>query len=243
MWLATLSTYIPNHKPTPEQESFCACLKIQVLISSYRFQFDAPPQAGAIYTSGFSLCSNNSLALGGSAIWYQCYSGGFYNLYTESLSDVHCNQIYMVAVNSGGVSQQSDGQPGVSTQAPAYPAPSATGPVISQISDAQPQVPTNPASPISSAPAVISQISDGQPQAPTSPAVISQISDGQPQVPTGPVISQIRYVNNNLQCLCERTCSNRIVAMASLKPLLVRSSLRSGMYMMTFCGVSPRNVC
>jgi hypothetical protein len=32
---------------------------------------------------------------------------------------------------------------------------------------------------------VISQISDGQPQAPTPRPVISQISDGQPQAPTG----------------------------------------------------------
>lgn len=174
-----------------------------------RFQFDAPPQAGAIYTSGFSLCSNNSLALGGTAIWYQCYSGGFYNLYTESLSDEHCNQIYMVAVNSGGAAQQSDGQPIVSTQAPGYPVPSATGPVISQISDAQPQVPTNPASPISP-PAVISQISDGQPQAPTSPAVISQISDGQPQAPTGPVISQIRYAKH---IVCYNVKNQKLIAL------------------------------
>lgn len=38
--------------------------------ANYQFQFDAPPQAGALFTSGFSLCSNNSLALGGSAVWY-----------------------------------------------------------------------------------------------------------------------------------------------------------------------------
>ena len=53
----------------------------QYIAANYQFQFDAPPQAGAIYTTGFSLCSNNSLALGGSAIFYQCLSGSFYNLY------------------------------------------------------------------------------------------------------------------------------------------------------------------
>lgn len=51
------------------------------IASNYQFQFDNPPQAGAIYTSGFSVCSNGSLALGGSAVWYQCLSGQFYNLY------------------------------------------------------------------------------------------------------------------------------------------------------------------
>ena len=51
------------------------------IASNFQFQFDAPPQAGAIYTSGFSICSNGTLALGGSNIFYQCLSGNFYNLY------------------------------------------------------------------------------------------------------------------------------------------------------------------
>ena len=51
------------------------------IASNFQFQFDAPPQSGAIYTSGFSVCSNGSLALGGSNIFYQCLSGNFYNLY------------------------------------------------------------------------------------------------------------------------------------------------------------------
>lgn len=51
------------------------------IADNYQFQFDAPPQAGAIYTSGFSACSNGTLALGGSNVFYQCLSGTFYNLY------------------------------------------------------------------------------------------------------------------------------------------------------------------
>lgn len=51
------------------------------IASNYQFQFDKPAQAGAIYTSGFSVCANGSLALGGSNIFYQCLSGNFYNLY------------------------------------------------------------------------------------------------------------------------------------------------------------------
>lgn len=51
------------------------------IASNFQFQFDGPPQAGAIYTAGFSFCGNQSLALGGSNIFYQCLSGSFYNLY------------------------------------------------------------------------------------------------------------------------------------------------------------------
>lgn len=54
------------------------------IASNFQFQFDAPPQAGAIYTSGFSACSNGTLALGGSNVFYQCLSGDFYNLYDRS---------------------------------------------------------------------------------------------------------------------------------------------------------------
>ncbi|KAL9634131.1 MAG: hypothetical protein Q9204_003118 [Flavoplaca sp. TL-2023a] len=51
------------------------------IASNFQFQFDGPPQAGAIYTSGFSACENGTLALGGSNVFYQCLSGDFYNLY------------------------------------------------------------------------------------------------------------------------------------------------------------------
>lgn len=51
------------------------------IASNYQFQFDAPAQSGAIYTSGFSVCDDGLLALGGSKTFYQCLSGEFYNLY------------------------------------------------------------------------------------------------------------------------------------------------------------------
>ncbi|KAL5449574.1 hypothetical protein PMIN06_006799 [Paraphaeosphaeria minitans] len=181
------------------------------IAANHQFQFDAPVQAGALETSGFSVCGNESLALDGSAIWYQCYSGGFYNLYDESQGK-QCNAIYIYAQSSGAsetgaVSQSPDGQPAASTQvsapavsqltdgqpqAPTSQGAAPTAPVVSQISDGQPQAPTSQA-PAPSAP-VVSQISDGQIQAPTSQAAaptsapvgvpISQISDGQVQAPT-----------------------------------------------------------
>jgi hypothetical protein len=162
----------------------------------YRFQFDAPLQAGARESTGFSVCGNGSLALSASgraapAVWYQCLSGTFYNLYSQS-TGAQCIPIYITAVNQGGsgASQISDGQPQVT---------SVPGPRVSQISDGQPQA----SSPRPATSAVVSQISDGQPQASaprpasTPRPVVSQISDGQPQASaprpaiTGPVVSQI----------------------------------------------------
>ncbi|KAL8769934.1 MAG: hypothetical protein Q9209_004181 [Squamulea sp. 1 TL-2023] len=54
------------------------------IASNFQFQFDAPPQSDAIFTAGFSACSNGTLALGGSNVFYQCLSGDFYNLYDRN---------------------------------------------------------------------------------------------------------------------------------------------------------------
>ncbi|KAH8730473.1 hypothetical protein GQ44DRAFT_606676 [Phaeosphaeriaceae sp. PMI808] len=194
--------------------------RIGYIASNFQLQFDNPIQAGARESSGFSLCSNGSLALSsssrttGAAIWFQCLSGTFYNLYSQS-TGAQCIPIFIQAVNQGsgggasqtatqkpGVSQIPDGQPQASSpRAPIISqisdgqpqAPSARPPVVTQISDGQPQAPTpRPVGP------VVTQISDGQPQAPmprSSARIISQISDGQPQAPTPapprPVVSQI----------------------------------------------------
>lgn len=62
------------------------------IASNFQFQFDKPAQAGAIYTSGWSVCGNGSLALGGSTTFYQCLSGNFYNLYSENWA-AQCNAV------------------------------------------------------------------------------------------------------------------------------------------------------
>lgn len=62
------------------------------IASNYQFQFDAPPQAGAIYTAGFSICANDTLALGGSTLWWACASGNFYNLYDRDWAP-QCNLV------------------------------------------------------------------------------------------------------------------------------------------------------
>ncbi|KAJ6438877.1 covalently-linked cell wall protein [Purpureocillium lavendulum] len=185
------------------------------IASNYQFQFDGPPQAGAIYTAGFSSCSNGSLALGSSTVFYRCLSGSFYNLYDRHWAP-QCEPIEIVALpcdgsNPGGnpgnnnpgngghstvgtsmqvttvVTVLSDGQPQVVPTTIPIP--------MCQIGDGQVQVHTTPCA---SAPPV-TQISDGQPQGPTNtvapPPPVSQISDGQPQAPSNapppPPVSQI----------------------------------------------------
>jgi hypothetical protein len=86
-----------------------------------QWQFDQPIQTGAKVTAGFSLCANNSIALGGTAIWWQCLSGSFYNLYSAKQGN-QCNEVYFEAIN---IQNAMTGMPG------ATPAPS----VASQIPD------------------------------------------------------------------------------------------------------------
>lgn len=149
------------------------------IAANRQFQFDAPPQAGAIYTAGFSVCGNGTLAIGDDAIWYQCLSGDFYNLYDQS-QGAQCSQVYIDVIgggsSSGGVSTQADGQP---TETP----------VASQQSDGQVT-----ATSVSSAGAV-SQISDGQIQA-TSAAAVSQISDGQIQATTAASAAPVSQISD-----------------------------------------------
>jgi len=159
------------------------------IAANYQFQFDKPAQTGAIYTSGFSACSNGSLALGGSTIFYQCLSGGFYNLYDRHWAP-QCNPITLQILPcsgsspapSNGVGQIPDGQP----------TGTAVGAPVTQIADGQPQATTGVMMPVTQigdgqiqAPPV-TQIGDGQVQAPTGGAApVTQIGDGQVQAPTG----------------------------------------------------------
>jgi len=177
------------------------------IASNYQFQFDNPPQAGAIYTSGFSLCSNNTLALGGSAIWYQCLSGDFYNLYDRSWA-AQCVPIYIEALvgsSSAAATQASDGQPAATTVVPTLTQltdgqPEVTSVVVTELSDGQPQAVTQISdgqiqAGTKTTAAPVTQISDGQVQAgSTTAAPVSQISDGQVQAgstTTAAPVSQI----------------------------------------------------
>ncbi|KAK1063235.1 hypothetical protein LTR12_009574 [Friedmanniomyces endolithicus] len=138
------------------------------IAANSQFQFDGPPQAGAIYTAGWSVCSNGSLTIGDTSVFYGCLSGTFYNLYDNNpLNAGQCSPIYLNVLggsSSAVASQSADGQVTASPVAS-----------VSAISDGQPQAATSAAK--------ISQLTDGQPQA-TTAAAASQLSDGQVQATT-----------------------------------------------------------
>lgn len=120
------------------------------IASNYQFQFDEPPQAGSIYTAGFTACENGSLALGGSAVWYECESGDFYNLYDRNWA-AQCSPVEIIILPCGSTSETSDGEV-VGTEI-------ITTTIVSALGDGQPQVKTTTTGiPICQ----VSQISDGK---------------------------------------------------------------------------------
>ncbi|KAI0113508.1 hypothetical protein F4814DRAFT_348579 [Daldinia grandis] len=152
------------------------------IASNYQFQFDAPAQAGALYTSGFSLCENNIVALGDSKTFYRCLSGDFYNLYDRDWAP-QCSPVSIIAVPCGSdepASQIPDGQV-VGTSV-------VLTTIVTALPDGQPQVITT------SVPVPICQIGDGQVQQVTTPCAsvtssptstyvpVSEHTDGQVQV-------------------------------------------------------------
>jgi hypothetical protein len=146
--------------------------RIGGIVANHQFQFDGPPsQDGTIYNSGWSVCSNGSLALGPSAIFYQCLSGTFYNLYNTP-AGASCEAVIITVIpcgSAGGVSQGGDGQPTLAS-------------AVTQATEGQIQ-----ASSAASAPPRVTQITDGQVQASSAVAPVSQFTDGQIQVTGSPV--------------------------------------------------------
>ncbi|KAI1407708.1 hypothetical protein F5Y13DRAFT_174168 [Hypoxylon sp. FL1857] len=152
------------------------------IASNFQFQFDAPAQAGALYTSGFSLCENNILALGSNTTFYRCLSGDFYNLYDRNWA-AQCSPVSIIAVPCGAddpASQIPDGQV-VGTSV-------VQTTIVTALPDGQPQVVTT------AVPVPICQIGDGQVQQVTTPCAsvtaspsstyvpVSEYTDGQVQV-------------------------------------------------------------
>ncbi|KAH7198741.1 uncharacterized protein B0J16DRAFT_45218 [Fusarium flagelliforme] len=150
---------------------------------SYQFQFDKPAQSGAIYTSGFSVCSNGTLALGGSAIFWQCQSGDFYNLYDRNWAE-QCEPVEFGVMPCG---KGSDSKSAPKKRIVGSSVVATT--VVTVVSDGTTkEVPTTIAVPMC-------QIGDGQVQVRTTPCddmelpiitapPISQVSDGKLAVPT-----------------------------------------------------------
>lgn len=72
--------------------------RIGSIVGSRQFQFDGPvPQYGTIYAAGWSVTSDGQLALGDSTKFYQCASGGFYNIYDTSIAE-QCSPVTLDVV-------------------------------------------------------------------------------------------------------------------------------------------------
>ncbi|KAI6754125.1 hypothetical protein HG530_013301 [Fusarium avenaceum] len=168
---------------------------------SFQFQFDKPAQAGAIYTSGFSVCSNGTLAFGPSAIFWQCQSGDFYNLYDRNWAE-QCEPVEFGVMPCGGKSSKSApkkrivGSSVIATTVVTVISDGTTKEVpttiavpMCQIGDGQVQVRTTPCDdmelPIITAPPV-SQVSDGKLQVPTTAPPAPPPTQGKPAVPEKP---------------------------------------------------------
>ncbi|KAI0428452.1 hypothetical protein F5Y09DRAFT_287437 [Xylaria sp. FL1042] len=127
------------------------------IASNYQFQFDGPPQAGALFTSGFSVCKDNILALGSKKTFYQCLSGDFYNLYDRTWA-AQCEPVSLIAIpcgSKGSAAQSPDGQIVGTTVIQTT--------IVTALSDGQPQVVTTSLPvPVYSTYVPVSEYTDGQ---------------------------------------------------------------------------------
>ncbi|KAI1164008.1 hypothetical protein F5B18DRAFT_651128 [Nemania serpens] len=153
------------------------------IASNYQFQFDKPAQAGALFTSGFSLCEDNIMALGSSKTFYQCLSGNFYNLYDRTWA-AQCEPVSILAVPCGSKSsaeQSPDGQVIGTTVVQTT--------IITALPDGQPQVVTTSLPvPIYSTYVPVSEYTDGQIQVTTTGGAPP------PPPPSPPASSSSEYV-------------------------------------------------
>jgi hypothetical protein len=118
-------------------------------------------QAGALFTGGWTLCSNGSLALGPSTIFYRCLSGDFYNLYDRNWA-AQCGAIHLSA-HQASPEVVNEVPPAAGGAAP-KPAPAPDAPVTTTtpVVVVPPSTPTPtdaPATSGSSVPASVSPVS------------------------------------------------------------------------------------
>ncbi|KAL9586368.1 MAG: hypothetical protein Q9212_000940 [Teloschistes hypoglaucus] len=118
------------------------------VVGNSQFQFDNPIQTNSLFTSGFSICQNTSLAVGGSAIFYQCLNDptptkpAFNNLYFKSQGP-QCNASYIETIFCDAPAGSSSGSSSAASQ------PATSAPTTKATS-----LPATPATPITTPAAV-----------------------------------------------------------------------------------------
>jgi hypothetical protein len=148
------------------------------IVANHQFQFDITNllQPDSIYTGGFSVCQNSSLAIGGSTTFFQCLSGTFYNLYDQSIGG-QCNQILIDVIPCDGgslppvVSSASSAPASTSSAAASTSAQSSTSSAAS--TTAVTTSSASSATTVSTTAVVLSQMTDGQIQMSTATATAS----------------------------------------------------------------------
>jgi hypothetical protein len=68
-------------------------MRVGAIVANNQLQFDGPPaQIDSIFTTGWTVCGNDSIVLSGSAFFYRCLSGNFYKIYNKAITP-QCQQI------------------------------------------------------------------------------------------------------------------------------------------------------
>ncbi|RDL41679.1 uncharacterized protein BP5553_01658 [Venustampulla echinocandica] len=110
------------------------------IAANNQFQFDNPPQPDALATDGWSVCKNQTLELKGSPDFFQCDSGGFFNIYNKHLTD-QCipTLLNLLPCEGSGADTGGGGGVGNSTGGSGGGSGSGGGVGASQIADGQVQ--------------------------------------------------------------------------------------------------------
>ncbi|CAF9942004.1 hypothetical protein IMSHALPRED_003146 [Imshaugia aleurites] len=134
------------------------CERTGEIVANAQFQYDLLVQNNAINTGGFSICSNGTLAVAGSAIFYHCLSGNFYNLYDASIG-AQCSPVYLEIIPCTLPSDPTAGCPAdtpSSALSPAASSSSTTTPVA---------VSSTPSTPAATTPAAVTSAAPSAPAA------------------------------------------------------------------------------
>ncbi|KAL9610946.1 MAG: hypothetical protein Q9167_004388 [Letrouitia subvulpina] len=113
------------------------------IVANHQFQFDNPIQQDSLFLDGFSICQNGSLAVGGSAIFYQCISGDFANLYNTG-DAAQCEPVYIDTIPCAGSGGLTGPSPNTPETGPVSSVMVPTVPMTAYLPTTTPTTPTTP---------------------------------------------------------------------------------------------------
>ena len=102
------------------------CERTGSIVANNQFQYDLNVQNNAINTGGFSVCGNGTLAVAGSAVFYHCLSGSFYNLYDANVA-AQCSPVFLEVIPCTPPSDAGSDCPAGTPNSPPSVTPSPSG--------------------------------------------------------------------------------------------------------------------